>query len=95
MQILVIRNILISFFDRKIKTATLSFVGTETISTVLGNKKCYKIGVSVKKDKLLKGKASNIVYITADKKKVPVLIKFSIPVGSGQLKLTKAQNLKH
>jgi len=82
-------------FDRKTKTATLSFLGTETISTVLGNKKCYKIGVSVKKDKLLKGKASNTVYITADKNKVPVLIKFSIPVGNGQLKLTRATNLKY
>jgi len=82
-------------FDRKIKTATLTFMGTETISTIFGNKKCYKIGVSVKKDKLLKGKASNIVYITADKNKVPVLIKFSIPVGNGQLKLTKSQNLKY
>jgi len=82
-------------FDRKTKTTTLSFLGTETISTTLGKKKCYKIGVSVKKDKLLKGKVSNIVYITADKNKVPVLIKFSIPVGNGQLKLTKATNLKH
>jgi len=82
-------------FDRKTKAATLTFMGTETIATVLGNKKCYKIGVSVKKEKLLKGKASNIIYITADKNKVPVLIKFSIPVGSGQLKLTKANNLKY
>ncbi|PHS10410.1 MAG: hypothetical protein COA88_02905 [Kordia sp.] len=82
-------------FDRKSKTATLTFMGTETISTVLGYKKCYKIGISVKKEKLLKGKANNIIYITADRNKVPVLIKFSIPVGSGQLKLIKASNLKY
>lgn len=82
-------------FDRKTKSATLTFMGTETISTILGDKKCYKVGVSLKKDNLLKGKANNIVYITADKNKVPVLIKFSIPVGSGQLKLTKAQHLKY
>jgi len=82
-------------FDRKTKFATLTFMGTEIVSTILGNKKCYKIGVSLKKDKLLKGKSSNVIYITADKNKVPVLIKFSIPVGSGQLKLTKANNLKY
>lgn len=81
-------------FDRKTISATLLFLGTETISTVLGQKKCYKIGVSLKKDNLLKGKTNNIIYITADKNKVPVLIKFNIPVGSGQLKLTNAQNLK-
>jgi hypothetical protein len=37
-------------FDRKTVAATLTFMGTETISTVLGNKKCYKIGVSLKKE---------------------------------------------
>lgn len=82
-------------FDRKTKSATLTFMGTETVSTILGNKKCYKIGVSLKKDKLLKGKANNVVYITADKNKIPILIKFNIPVGSGQLKLIKANNLKY
>ena len=81
-------------FDRKTKSTTLTFLGTETISTILGQKKCYKIGITLKKDNLLKGKADNIVYITADRNKVPVLIKFNIPVGSGQLKLTNAQNLK-
>lgn len=81
-------------FDRKTKSVTLAFLGTETIPTIFGQKKCYKIGVSLKKGNLLKGKADNIVYITADRNKVPVLIKFNIPVGSGQLKLTKATNLK-
>ncbi|MGB0973455.1 MAG: DUF3108 domain-containing protein [Flavobacteriaceae bacterium] len=81
-------------FDRKTKSVTLSFLGKETINTIFGQKQCYKIGISLKKDNLLKGKANNVVYITADKNKVPVLIKFNIPVGSGQLKLTKAQNLK-
>lgn len=81
-------------FDRETKSVTLSFLGTETISTVLGEKKCYKIAISMKKENLLKGKADNIVYITADRNKVPVLIKFNIPVGSGQLKLTSAKNLK-
>jgi hypothetical protein len=82
-------------FDRKTVAATLTFMGTETISTVLGNKKCYKIGVSLKKNKILEGKSGNIIYITADQNKVPVLIKFSIPVGNGQLKLIKATNLKY
>lgn len=83
-------------FDRKIKTVTLQFLGTETISTALGEKKCYKIAVSLKKENLLKGgKGNNIIYITADKNKVPVLIKFNIAVGNGQLKLKQAKNLKY
>lgn len=82
-------------FDRKTTPVTLSFMGTETINTTLGNKTCYKIGVSLRKNNLLKGKSNNIIYITADKNKIPVLIKFNIPVGSGQLKLISAKNIKY
>ena len=83
-------------FDRKTKTIRLSFLGKETINTIFGEKSCYKISVSLKNENLLTGnKNSNIMYITADENKVPVLIKFSIPVGNGQLKLTTAKNLKH
>ena len=80
-------------FDRKTKPVTLTFLGTETINTIFGAKKCYKIAVSARSKKLKKG--GNILYITADNNKIPVLIKFNIPVGSGQLKLTKANNLKY
>ncbi len=80
-------------FDRKTKPVTLTFLGTENINTIFGNKKCYKIAVSANTKKLKKG--GNILYLTADNNKIPVLIKFSIPVGSGQLKLTKAINLKY
>lgn len=80
-------------FDRKTKTVSLSFLGKETVSTIFGDKECYKIAVSLKKDNVLKG--NNIIFITADSNKIPVLIKFNIPVGNGQLKLTRAKNLKH
>ncbi|MFD0962586.1 DUF3108 domain-containing protein [Pseudofulvibacter geojedonensis] len=80
-------------FDRKIKKVTLQFLGKEKINTVLGEKECYKISVALKRENLLKG--NNIIYLTADKNKVPVLIEFNIPVGNGQLKLTQAKNLKY
>ncbi len=74
-------------FDRKTVKATLSFLGTETIKTILGEKKCFKIGVGLKNNKKLQGNSNNVIYITADKNKIPVVINFSIPVGNGQLKL--------
>ncbi len=40
-----------------------------------------------------KGKVKNLIYVTADAKKVPALIKFSIPVGVGQLTLTSASGI--
>lgn len=80
-------------FDRETKPVKLTFLGTVSLNTVLGIKKCYKIAVSANSKKITKGK--NFIYLTADQNKTPVLIKFSIPVGNGQLKLTKAANLKY
>lgn len=80
-------------FDRKPQTAYLKLLGRETITTkTMGSKECYKIAVN---NNTLKGTNQNIVYLTADGNKVPVLIKFSIPAGTGQLKLTQASGLKN
>ncbi|MHA7058907.1 DUF3108 domain-containing protein [Aquimarina sp. M1] len=80
-------------FDRKPQTAYLKLLGKETISTnIMGNKECYKIAVN---NDALKGTNKNIVYLTADANKVPLLIKFSIPAGTGQLTLTQASGLKN
>ncbi|WP_299903178.1 DUF3108 domain-containing protein [uncultured Aquimarina sp.] len=80
-------------FDRKPQTAYLKLLGKETINTkTMGSKECYKIAVN---NNQLKGTNKNIVYLTADANKVPVLIKFSIPAGTGQLTLTQASGLKN
>ncbi len=80
-------------FDRKPQTAYLKLLGKETINTkAMGQKECYKIAVS---NKALKGTNQNIVYLSADANKVPVLIKFSIPAGTGQLVLNEASGLKN
>jgi len=73
--------------------APVGTMGKETISTkTMGNKECYKIAVN---NDALKGTNKNIVYLTADGNKVPILIKFSIPAGTGQLTLTEASGLKN
>jgi len=80
-------------FDRKTQTAYLKLLGKETINTkTMGNKECYKIAIN---NNTLKGTNKNIVYLTADGNKVPVLIKFSIPAGTGQLTLTQVSGLKN
>lgn len=80
-------------FDRKPQTAYLKLLGKETINTkTMGNKECYKIAVN---NNTLKGTNKNIVYLTADANKIPVLIKFSIPAGTGQLTLTQSSGLKN
>jgi hypothetical protein len=80
-------------FDEKQIPVTVKLLGTETVSAGnLGSKNCYKLSIGAKTD-VLKGKDKNLIYLTADTKKVPVLMKFSIPVGTGQLALTSASGI--
>lgn len=80
-------------FDNKKRTFSLSYLGKETISVNgLGSTTCYKISVS-SNEALLKGSAGNTIWLTADARKIPVLIKFNIPVGSGNLSLVSAEGI--
>ena len=80
-------------FDEKEMNVSAKFMGKETISAGnLGKKECYKISIGAR-TKVLKGTDQNIIWLTADTAKVPALIKFSIPVGTGQLALTNATGL--
>lgn len=84
---------LIIVFDEKQIAVTLKYMGKETINAGnLGKKDCYKLSIGAKTD-ALKGKDKNLIWLTADDKKVPALLKFSIPVGTGQLALTSATGI--
>ena len=72
---------------------SVKFMGKETVSAGnLGKKACYKISIGAK-TQALRGTDKNIIWLTADAAKVPTQIKFSIPVGTGQLTLTNALGL--
>ena len=80
-------------FDEKEMGVSAKYMGKETIKAGnLGTKSCYKVSIGAKTNKL-KGTDKNIIYLTADAAKVPALIQFSIPVGTGQLTLTNATGL--
>lgn len=80
-------------FDEKQIPVTLKYMGTESLKAGnLGQKECYKLSIGAKTD-ALKGKDKNLIWLTADTKKVPALMKFSIPVGTGQLVLTSATGI--
>ena len=80
-------------FDEKEYPVYVKYMGLETVSAGnLGKKQCYKLSIAAKTDKL-KGKDKNIIWITNDANKVPVLIRVSIPVGTGQLLLSNASGI--
>lgn len=86
------QNLMIVFDEKQIPV-TLKFMGKETVNAGnLGKKECYKLSISAKTD-ALKGKDKNLIWLTADANKIPALLKFSIPVGTGQLTLTSASGI--
>lgn len=78
-------------FDDKEFPATVKYLGKETLKNLgnLGTKECYKLSIGANTN-ALRGKDKNLFWLTADAKKIPVFIQFSIPVGTGQVKLTSA-----
>ncbi len=80
-------------FDEKEIPVFVKFMGKETVNAGnLGKKECYKISIGAKTS-VLKGKDQNVMWLTADAKKIPALIKFSIPVGTGELNLKTASGI--
>lgn len=80
-------------FDEKEVAISLKYMGKETVNAGnLGKKECYKISMGAKTE-ALKGNDKNIIWLTADDKKIPTLIKFSIPVGTGNLTLQTASGI--
>jgi hypothetical protein len=82
--------------DNKLETIYLKYLGTETIKVdKIGNTKCFKLGISLKNEDIMKNKSSNNIWLTADKNRIPVFIKAEIPVGSIQIRLIEATGLRN
>ena len=82
-------------FDNIENTVSIKLLGKETINTNIGKKECYKLSISLNNSNILKGKDSNLLWLTADNNKIPVYAKFKVAVGSGELKIKSANGLKH
>ena len=79
-------------FDEKEYPVSIKLMGKETISAGnLGKKECYKLSIGAKTNKL-KGKDNNLIWLSTDKK-IPCKVQFNIPVGAGQLTLSKASGI--
>jgi hypothetical protein len=86
-------RVFVIVFDEKEYPVSVKMLGREAVSAGnLGRKDCFKMSISAKTDKL-KGTDKNLIWLTADAQKVPVMVKFSIPVGTGQLILSTASGI--
>jgi len=82
-------------FDNKETKISLTVLGKETIKTNIGSKECYKLAISMNNNDILKGKNTNLLWLTADENKIPVYAKFKVAVGNGELKIKSATGLKN
>lgn len=82
-------------FDHTEHYVKVTYLAKETVRTALGSKECYKLAISINDNDLLKGDNKNLLWLTADDNKIPVLAKFKIAVGSGELKIKSATGLKN
>ncbi len=79
-------------FDEKEYPVSIKLMGKEFVSAGnLGKKECYKLSIGAKTN-ILKGNDKNLIWLSTDKK-IPCQVKFSIPVGLGQLTLSKANGI--
>lgn len=81
--------------DNQEFVVNVKMLGKETISTALGRKECYKLGISLPKNNELVKNSDFVLWLTADANKIPVYGKFKIPVGNGELKIKSATGLMH
>ncbi|MFT3754157.1 MAG: DUF3108 domain-containing protein [Paludibacter sp.] len=80
-------------FDQKEYPVAVKMLGREIVSAGnLGKRECFKMAISAKTNKL-KGADKNLIWLTSDAKRIPVLVKFSIPVGTGQIVLSSATGI--
>lgn len=80
-------------FDEKEYPVSIKFMGKETVSAGnLGKKECNVVSIGAKTDRL-RGKDKNLIWLTNDSKRIPVLVRFSIPVGTGQIALSTANGI--
>lgn len=82
------------FMDDEIYDLKIKYVGDEEIKIRKGKFKCHKFVPVVQTGRYFENEEDVQFWVTADKNKIPVLVKAKIPVGSVKLHLVEWENLK-
>ncbi len=83
------------FIDDTVYNSHFIFLGIEDIKTSIGTIKCYKVKPKVATGIDFKEDYPMILYISADKNRIPVLGESKVIVGSVKLELIKYSGLKN
>jgi hypothetical protein len=83
------------FLDDKIYDLGMKILGREKIKTDLGTFRCIKITPLVVADRVFRGGAEMIMWVTDDENLIPVKITSPVIVGSVSATLVRYENLKY
>lgn len=83
------------FMDDEIYNLKIKYVGDETISIRKGKFKCHKFVPVVQTGRYFENEEDVNFWVTADKNKIPVLVKAKIPVGTVKMHLVEWSGLKN
>jgi hypothetical protein len=83
------------FLDDKIYDLGMKILGREKIKTDLGTFRCIKITPLVVADRVFRGEAEMIMWVTDDENLIPVKITSPVIVGSVSATLVRYKNLKY
>ncbi|MFT7344415.1 MAG: hypothetical protein ACI9XP_000999 [Lentimonas sp.] len=83
------------FMDDEIWSLKVKYVKDETISIRKGKFKCHKFVPVVQTGRYFESEEDVNFWITADKNRIPVLVKAKIPVGTIKMHLVEWENLKN
>jgi len=83
------------FLDDKIYNLGMKILGREKIKTDLGTFRCIKITPLVVADRVFRGEAEMIMWVTDDENLIPVKITSPVIVGNVSATLVRYENLKY
>lgn len=83
------------FMDDETHDLKIKYVGDEEIKIRKGKFKCHKFVPVVQKGRYFESEDDVQFWITADKNRIPVLVKAKIPVGTVKLHLVEWNGLKN
>ncbi len=83
------------FMDDELFKLKIKYLGDEKITVRKGTFLCHKFGPVMQKGRYFEKEEDVNFWITADKNKIPVLVKAKIPVGSVKLQLVEWEGLTH
>lgn len=84
-----------TFVDGEIFPLKIKYMGTEEIKLRKGKYRCMKFVPVIQQGRIWKSEDDLEVWVTADKNKIPILVKSELLVGSLKMEVVEYQNLKN